>query len=191
MLGDPDTAKAYIDVCLKAVNEYMKKSVKSPRNIVLAAHSGGGHILGNMAGFNGIFTKQVEEIWCFDCTYWGNVVDWASKSHATRKLFVYSTGEGPDTDRPNPKFDSTQPEGPKNQKYLPSGTGYTASDIMQLRKSSATTIEVLIEAYNGNLVNEQMTPHFKETYGIPDGKRHYESIEKYLGKLVDMSDNLQ
>jgi hypothetical protein len=201
LLGDKDQAEAYIDVVLKGVNAYMGKklkppkeiSLKRPRNIVIAAHSGGGHILGNMAAFDGVFAKQVEELWCFDCTYWGNIINWAKKGHATRKLFVYSTGEKYGT-RPNPKFDPTLPEGPKNVKFKRSGTGDTAQNILQLAKAQsapATTIEVLIEAYAGNLVKDQSTPNFTADYGIPDGKKHYESIEKFLGKLVEKSDNLK
>jgi hypothetical protein len=194
LLGDPTQAENYFKVVLNGVNAYMNKSLQKPRNIVLAAHSGGGYILSNMAAYNGIFNKQVEEIWCFDCTYWGNIIQWAKRGHAGRRLFVYSTGETYGS-RPNPRFDPTLPEGSNNAKYQRSGTGDTAQSIYDLTKASpapATTIEVLIEAYSGTLVKEQSTANFMSTYGRPDGKKHYECIEKYLTKLVDSAKkNLQ
>jgi hypothetical protein len=201
LLGTQDGAEAYLDVVLKGVNAYMGKhldpprdlSLTRPKNIVLAAHSGGGYILSNMAAYGGLFAKQVQEIWCFDCTYWGNIINWAKKGHATRKLFVYSTGEGYGS-RPNPDFDPTLPEGPKNPKYQRSGTGDTALSIYHLTKADpapSTTIDVLIEAYSGSLVTEQSTPNFKSSYGIPDGRKHYECIEKFLPKLVEKSENLK
>jgi hypothetical protein len=190
-LGDQGEAEAYIDVVLKGVNAHMGTKLTGPKKIVLAAHSGGGHILGNMAGFSGMFDQNVEEVWCFDCSYWDNVKDWAQTGHAKRRLFVYSTGE---TLVPNKYFDASKPEGPGNRKMAHSGTGDTAQDILSLtqqKPAPVTTIEVLIEQYYGSLVKGQSTPNFVATYGIPPGKKHYESIEQYLPELIDTSKNLQ
>jgi hypothetical protein len=212
-------AEAYFNAVRNGVNAYMGKSLgEKPKNIILAAHSGGGKILGNMTAFGGIFAQRVEEIWCFDCTYWDNISDWADKNHAARRLFVYSSGEGygskwmpnPKFDPqkpvskdnpkvvemmiPNPKFNSAKPESDDNPKFQKAGTGDTALDILgkaNKKAASSTTIEVLIEAYSGTLIREQSTPHFLETYGRPDGRKHYESIAKYLPQLVDSSKNLQ
>jgi hypothetical protein len=200
LLGDPDKAKAYLDVVRLGVNAYMKRTNGKPigltglDKLVLAAHSGGGRILGNMAGFGGDFDKKVEEIWCFDCTYWDNIINWAKKGHAGRRLFVYSSGEGL-RDMKNPNFDPQKPKGKDNPKTIPNpdkpfGTGFNARDILDLTRQKSppsTTIEVLIEAAVGNLVNGDSTPHFVATYGRPDGQKHYESIEKYLTQLVDSS----
>jgi hypothetical protein len=204
LLGDPAQAKLYLDVVLKAVNAYMKRTstndktinLTAPKNLVLAAHSGGGYMLGNMTAFGGIFDKQVEEVWCFDCTYWGSISNWVKKGHAGRRLFFYSSGEGYDYKK-NPKFDPKLPEGPDNPKTIRyrSGTADTVRDILDLTRGKsppATTIEGLIEAYLGNLVKEDSTPNFVGTYGRPDGKKHYESIEKYLTQLIDSAKkNLQ
>jgi hypothetical protein len=51
---------------------------------------------------------------------------------------------------------------------------------------------VLIEPFSGALVKESSTPNFLCTYGRPDGRKHYECIEKYLTQLVDSAKkNLQ
>jgi hypothetical protein len=193
LLWKQDQAEAFLQQVLNGVQKYMGKNVTGPKNVVLAAHSGGGHLLGHMAqSFGGMFEKKVTEIWCFDCTYWGGFKDWAKKGHSDRRLWIYSTGEGTAYRLQNPKLK----EGPDNPKNVPyrSGTGDTAKAILEFSKespASSTTIEVLIEMFSGSLLPTQSTANFVSNYGIPDGKKHYECIEKYLTQLVDSSNNLE
>src|SRR5438445_4530503 len=63
-------------------------------NIVLAAHSGGGKLQAEMAqNFSGPFDK-INEIWCFDSTYFGyeQFIAWLKKAHTNAKRWVYSLG---------------------------------------------------------------------------------------------------
>jgi hypothetical protein len=189
-LWQQDQAEAFLKQVLNGVQKYMGKKVTGPRNIVLGAHSGGGHIAGHIAqSFNGMFQKKLREVWCFDCTYWGGFKEWANNGDADARLWVYSTGE--DT-----CFRLQHPElkpGPDNLRNVPyrCGTGDTAKELLEFAKTSppsSTTIEVLIEKYSGSLLPTQSTPHFVATYGMPDGKRHYECIEKYFTQLIDSAD---
>jgi hypothetical protein len=63
-------------------------------DLVLAAHSGGGVAMRQLANHSGI-KSSVKEAWCFDCLYSGNTDSdfwskWATPDH---RLFVHSTGD--------------------------------------------------------------------------------------------------
>jgi hypothetical protein len=91
---DHADAAAYLQQCLNGVKEHMGANATQVGNIVLAAHSGGGHLQAIMADhFTGKFDKM-NEIWCFDSTYWGSksLIKWAQKGHSHARLWVYSTG---------------------------------------------------------------------------------------------------
>jgi hypothetical protein len=95
LLWQQADAEAYLQQVLNGVKKHLGVSVTVPGNIVLAAHSGGGHLQTHIAGnFTGLFDKM-NEVWCFDSTYWGyeSFEAWAQKGHSNNpRLFVYSTG---------------------------------------------------------------------------------------------------
>ncbi len=172
LLWQQGQAEAFLQQVLNGVKTHMGINVTGPGNLVLAAHSGGGHILSQMAQhFAGLFNK-VNEIWCFDCTYWGvdPFIAWAKRGHSNNpKLWVYSTG------------------GKGN-----GSTGDSADAILtfaQGKPAPTTNIEVLIDDYP-NAGKPSSTRFFVATYhGSANG--HYESIEKYLPQLVEISKNLK
>jgi hypothetical protein len=170
LLWQQDKAEAYLQQVLNGVNKYMGIGVTGLGNIVLAAHSGGGHIMGHMAQhFAGPFLKA-NEVWCFDCTYWGGdpFITWAKKGHSNPKLWVYSTG------------------GKGNGL-----TGDSANAILsfsQTKAAATTNIEVLIDNYP-SVGKPSATKFFIAAYHGSAGG-HYESLEKYLGRLVATSQNL-
>ena len=88
-------AEAYLQHALNGVQKHMGvKNKLTLGNIVLAAHSGGGHLQSQMAqNFSGSFNKM-NEVWCFDSTYWGSkpFLDWLKKGHSNARLWMYSTG---------------------------------------------------------------------------------------------------
>jgi hypothetical protein len=172
LLWQQGQAEAFLQQVLNGVKKYMGINATGPGNIVLAAHSGGGHILTNMAQhFAGLFNK-VNEIWCFDCTYWGGdpFIAWAKRGHSNNpRLWVYSTG------------------GKGN-----GSTGNSANRILafsQTKPPPATNIEVLIDDYP-TAGKASSSPYFVAAYhGSANG--HYESIKKYLPQLVEKSKNLK
>jgi hypothetical protein len=171
LLWQQAQAEAYLQQVLNGVTKHMGVSVTGIGNIVLAAHSGGGHILSHMAQyFSGQFQK-VNEVWCFDCTYWGGdpLIAWAKKGHSNPRLWVYSTG------------------GKGN-----GATGDSANAILAFSQSSAaatTNIEVLIDDYPS--VGKTSSTKFFVPHYHGSAKGHYESIEKYLPRLVDTSKNIE
>jgi hypothetical protein len=187
LLWKQDQLEAYLKQVFNGVNKYMGKNVTGLKNLVVAAHSGGGHLLAHVAGkYGGDVGKSLKELWCFDCTYWGGLSDWAKSHSSDCKLWVYSTGES----RCYKLADPSQKEGPDNPRNVPDrcGTGDTAKSLLDLSKklpASATTVEVLIEAYSGNLLPTDSTTNFVAKYGMPDGKRHYESIETCFANVLD------
>jgi hypothetical protein len=173
LLWNQGKAEAYLQQVLEGVTAHMKIKVSGPGNIVLAAHSGGGRLMGHMAQyFSGAFDKA-NEVWCFDCTYWGGepFTTWARKGHSNPRLWVYSKGGKGDGD-----------------------TGPSADEILTFsgQKAAATTnVEVLIDDYP-KPGRTSSTNGFVTAYGgSPDGSKHYESIEKYFPQLVETSKNLK
>src|SRR5262249_54699259 len=162
-------AEAYLKQVLNGVRKHLGINVSGPGNLVLAAHSGGGHLLGRMAQyFTGPFDRA-NEVWCFDSTYWGGTPfkEWAKKGHSNPRLFVYSTGG----------------KGPRQ-------TGNSAWDILQFSgtKDAAKTntdFEVLIDNYP-SAGKPSNTKFFVCNYGV-SANGHYESIEMYLQTLIDTS----
>src|SRR5262249_25465915 len=171
LLWEQAQAEAYLQQVLNGVTKHMGVNVSGIGSIVLAAHSGGGHILSHMAQyFTGQFQK-VNEVWCFDCTYWGGdpFIAWARKGHSNPRLWVYSTG------------------GKGN-----GATGDAGNAILAFSQSCAaatTNIEVLIDDYPSAGKTSSTTFFVPHYHGSAKG--HYESIEKYLTRLVDTSKNLK
>jgi hypothetical protein len=171
LLWQQADAEAYLQQALNGVKQHLGLSVTNPGTVVLAAHSGGGHLLSRMAQFftGGVFDR-VNEVWCFDCTYWGSepFLTWAKRGHSHPRLWVYSTGGSG-----------------------PQATGDYANAILDFSKTKtapATGIEVLIDNYPAS-GKTSSTNNFIATYhGSANG--HYESIEKYLAQLIDTSQNL-
>lgn len=169
LLWDQANAEAYLQQVVNGVKKHMGVNVTAPGKVVLAAHSGGGHIMGHMAQYFSGAYDNANEAWCFDCTYWGGepYTTWAKKGHSNARLWVYSTG------------------GKGNGL-----TGDSAYNILSYANSSppATTVEVLIDDYP-TVGKPSSTKFFIASYHGSAGG-HYESIEKYLTQLVDGSKNL-
>jgi hypothetical protein len=171
LLWQQGQAEAFLQQVLNGVREHMGLNVTGIGDIVLAAHSGGGHILGHMAQWFGGQFNKVNEVWCFDCTYWGAeaFITWAKKGHSHPRLWVYSTGG----------------TGPRS-------TGDEAYEILTFSQSKAappgTNIEVLVDNYP-KPGRPSSTDGFVATYHGSAGG-HYESIEKYLTNLIETSNNL-
>jgi hypothetical protein len=171
LLWQQAQAEAFLQQVLNGVKTHWGVNVTGLGSVILAAHSGGGHVMGHMAQFfTGLFDKA-NEVWCFDCTYWGGdpFITWAKRGHSHPRLWVYSTG------------------GQGNGL-----TGDSASNILTFSrngKPAATTVEVLIDNYP-DAKSSQSTNGFVATYhGSANG--HYESIDKYLPQLVEASQNLK
>jgi hypothetical protein len=171
LLWDQKEAEAFVQQVLNGVKKHMKVGATGVDNMVLAAHSGGGHIQSRIAEhFTGVFNK-ISEVWCFDSTYWGGspFTTWAKKGQSNPRLWVYSTG------------------GKGN-----GSTGDSANDILsfsQTKAAASTNVEVLIDDYP-TAGKASSTKFFVAAYkGSANG--HYESIEKYLTRLVETSKNLK
>jgi hypothetical protein len=171
LLWDQANAEAFLKQVLNGVTAYMKKTVTDTANIVLAAHSGGGHIASRMAEhFTGPF-DTMNEVWCFDCTYWGGdpLTTWARKGHSDPRLFVYSTG------------------GVGNFK-----TGDSAYAVLEFARTKAAlgkNVDVWIDNYPDAKTSPSTKGFSAAHHGSAGG--HYESIEKYFPQPVDKSKNLK
>ena len=51
LVWDKADAEAYLQQCVNAVKEYMGAKVTGVGNIIIAGHSGGGHLQGQMAQY--------------------------------------------------------------------------------------------------------------------------------------------
>jgi hypothetical protein len=81
---------------LAALNEHFfvprhKRRIESVRNIVLAAHSGGGSPMLQIARGGDRSAAKVSECWCYDSMYGWVASAWTAwaKAHPKKKLFVY------------------------------------------------------------------------------------------------------
>jgi hypothetical protein len=179
-------AEAYLKQVLKGANKYLGANASEVGNIVLAAHSGGGHLQGQMAQhFWGQMFNKVNEVWCFDSTYWGSspFIAWARKGHSNNpRLWVYSTGG---TTGVNAAAIKKLTEPPPPAKPKPAGTTPPAKPNTLL----TTKIEVLIDNYPKH-GKWSYTDGFWAAYGGSAGG-HYEGIGKYLPTLVGNSQNLK
>lgn len=201
VLWDQTDARAYLQQALNGANKHLGVKGTKLGNIVLAAHSGGGHIQAHMAGtFAGDPFHRMNEVWCFDSTYWGDarLQRWAERPHSGARLFVYATGGSTAVaarslrrfSRPTPP---PPPWGKPNVRDMIAKPG-AGVPVAVLRKRSETSfatvmrsmtdIEVLIEQDPENKTNPAWT-----AYGGSAGG-HYECIPKYLPLLVERSRNL-
>jgi hypothetical protein len=200
-------AEAYLQQALNGANKHLGARCTKVGNIVLAAHSGGGHIQARMAGdFGGTPFDRVNEVWCFDSTYWGAepLRQWAEKGHGDARLFVYSLGKsGPSETgdaarallrltKPTPPPPPPPPGKPNFSDVIAKGGAGVPVAVLRARSDatfrtvmrSLTDIEVLVEHDRENKTNPAWA-----AYGGGAGG-HYESIPKYLPRLVAQSKNL-
>jgi hypothetical protein len=208
-------AEAYLQQVLNGVQKHLCANACHVGNVVLAAHSGGGHVQGQVAGyFSGKFDRM-NEVWCFDSNYWGSApfISWAKKGHSHGKLWVYSTG-GTTNGTTGPSATDilklTQPPPPPKPKHavskhhavtthtLPAAkvqafihdVGAVASRLLSgMLHPPTTKIEVLIHGA-GKHGAPLTTDNFLATYG-GSAIGHYEGMPKYLPKLVETSQNLK
>ena len=106
-LSRPAGFDAFMRQVLSGLNEHYLiprhgRRIRDVKNIVLAAHSGGGSPMLNIAKGTDQYALKIKECWCFDSMY-GSVaqawVGWA-KSRPTQSLYVYY---GPARGQYNPK----------------------------------------------------------------------------------------
>jgi hypothetical protein len=210
---EPADAEAYLQLVVDAVHDFMGAPVTGVGNIVLAAHSGGGHLQGLMAQyFSGKFDKA-NEVWCFDSTFWAGqpFIAWVNKGHANARLWVYSSAnksEGTGYSaaaimdlKPNiMNYATVSPPKPQNGRYplakaaalINNGIGWLGAALGTAAHAAAiatTQIDVLIEK-NPNTGKPASTDTFSATYGGMAGG-HYEGMQQYLGTLVQTSQNLK
>lgn len=202
VLWEQTDARAYLQQALNGANKHLGVKGTKLGNIVLAAHSGGGHIQSWMAGtFGSDPFHRMNEVWCFDSAYWGTagLQRWTEKGHSNAKLFVYATGgDTASAARTLRRFSQPTPS-PPVPRWKPDFRSMIARPgtevpIAVLRNRSATSFgtvmrsltdfEVLIENDPGNNTN----PAWADYGGGAGG--HYECIEKYLPLLVRRSRNL-
>jgi hypothetical protein len=201
---DQGDAEAYLQQVLNGVKKHMGANASRVGNIVLAAHSGGGHLQGQMAQFFAGQFDKMNEVWCFDSTYWGSkpIIKWAQKGHSHPRLWVYSTG-GTTGVNAAAILKLTQPPPPEKPKHgrrkhsavamkieeLVHGAEAAASRLWTAMTHPPTTkIEVLIHGA-GKHGAPLSTDGFVATYG-GSAVGHYEGMPKYLPTLVDNSQNL-
>jgi hypothetical protein len=213
LIWDQTDAEAYLQQVLNGVQKHMGLSQSlALGNIVLAGHSGGGHLQSQMAQkFEGKFSK-LNEVWCFDSSYWGSdpFLKWIQKGRSNAKLFMYSTsGTTAATAsailQKMPNLLGLSPQTPQ-AKIKPGRT--TAERIeaafdrtkQELNKAAdavwrgieiamkTTKIDILIER-DPKTNQSASSPFALATYGGMAGG-HYECIERYLTKLVETSRNL-
>jgi hypothetical protein len=201
VLWNQADAQAYLQQALNGANKHLGVKGTKLGNIVMAAHSGGGHIQAHMAGtFASDPFHRMNEVWCFDSTYWGDdrLQKWVERGHSNAKLFVYATGGSTavaaralrQLGRPTPP---PTPRGNATVREMIAKPGYEVPSAVMKRQSetafatvmrSMTDIDVLIEHDRGNGTDPTWA-----TYGGGAGG-HYECIPKYLPKLIERSRNL-
>jgi hypothetical protein len=203
VLWEQTDARAYLQQALNGANKHLGVKGTKLGNIVLAAHSGGGHIQARMAGdFAGDPFHRMNEVWCFDSTYWGGtpLQKWAENGHhGNAKLFVYSFGGGTANAArallrlSQPTLPPPPPRGkPDFRGMIAKGGGEVPVPFLRRQSDasfksvmlSLTDIDVIIENDPGNKTNPAWT-----AYGGGAGG-HYECIPKYLPPLVERSRNL-
>lgn len=206
-------AEAYLQQVLNGVQRHMGvKKALSLGNVVLAAHSGGGHLQSQMAqDFAGRFGKM-NEVWCFDSSYWGSApfITWLNKGHSNPRLWMYSTGGTTGVSAARilglaPSILGLTPLTPAG-KPRPTRTMVAKVQAVLDRAKRAvdaandavvraveialrtTKIDVLIEK-DPNTLRPSSTDFSLATFGGLAGG-HYECIDKYLTTLVETSRNL-
>jgi hypothetical protein len=213
LIWDQNDAEAYLQQVLNGVQKHMGLSQKlSIGNIVLAGHSGGGHLQSQMAEkFEGKFAK-LNEVWCFDSSYWGSkpFLKWIQKGRQNAKLFMYATRGLTATSASEilqltPKILGLTPLTPPKKikpgrdpiEKLEVAIGRAKQELTKIGEvvwrgieiqMKTTKVDILIES--DPKTNKPVASPFSEaTYrGMAGG--HYECIERYLTKLVETSRNL-
>jgi hypothetical protein len=202
LLWEESETSAYLQQALNGANKHLGARGTKIGNIILAAHSGGGHLQSRMAGaFGGDPFHRMNEVWCFDSTYWGatQLQSWCEKGHGNAKLFVYATGGTTAAaaralqrlSQPTPT--PAPPRGKPDFRSMIDKPGATMPASVLKRQGdsgirsvmvSLTDIDVLIENDKDNKTNAAWA-----AYGGGAGG-HYEGMPKYLPQLVERSLNL-
>ena len=180
---------AFLDQVMAGIDAHFLTPAGTPgkptlRNIVLAAHSGGGAAMLTIATNATTGTNnKICEVWGFDCTYGGGGgwLKWTQNpAHALDRLWLYSTGssfrKGVDPTKPISK---TNPADPASGR---TGTGDDTHILAAAAKAKALkNIEVSI-SNTGERVN----------WNYPTGGvGHNESVGTFFTLLVNSSINLQ
>lgn len=213
LIWDQADAEAYLQQVLNGVQKHMGLNKQlSVGNIVLAGHSGGGHLQSQMAQkFEGKFAK-LNEVWCFDSSYWGSdpFLKWIQKGRSNAKLFMYSTGGTTGVSssailKKMPNLLGLSPTTPP-VKIKPGGTPFenleavidrTRQQLNHVGDAVWRGIEILMKTTKIDILIEKdpstsqpaASPFSLAMYsGMAGG--HYECIEKYLTTLVKTSQNL-
>jgi len=210
LVWDQADAEAYLQQAVNAVKKHMKAGVSGIGNIIIAGHSGGGHLSGQMAQyFTGKFDKA-NEVWCFDSTYWGSkpFITWVNKGHAHARLWVFSTRGTTayhartimELTKTPLKFAKVDPPKPKRgrspigkvQATISNVAGKIGAALGTMVHEAAilsTQVDVLIE-HDPNTGKPNTTENYYAIYGGLAGG-HYEGMQQYFAKLVDTSGNLK
>jgi hypothetical protein len=213
LIWDQTDAEAYLQQVLNGVNKHMNlNKTLTLGKVVLAGHSGGGHLQSQMAEHFGGKFANLNEVWCFDSSYWGSdpFLKWIQKGHSNAKLFMYSTGGLTGTFssailKKMPSLLGLSPTTPQT-KIKPGRTTLQKVEAVVGRAKQAITkvedalwrgIEIMMRTTKIDILIErdpstgkpESSPFALATYGGMAGG-HYECIPKYLTTLVNNSANL-
>jgi hypothetical protein len=189
LLWTQTSAEAYLQQALDGASKHLAAGAAlTPGNIVLAAHSGGGHIQTHIAGtFSGGLFDRMDEVWCFDSSYWGSALleTWAKKGHSDGRLFVYSSGgSGPSAtgDYAEQILKDSQPKPPPKPKRGEPPPPPPRPPF------GSTQVDVCVDGHGAKGL-PLTTPFFDTTYK-GSARGHYQAIKQYLTRLVETSQNL-
>ena len=176
LVKDKASFSDFLQKVLEGVQTHMKATtVAAIGNVFLGAHSGGGKAMNTVAGF---IEPQIQEIWCFDCTYEAvdNFIDWAKKNPVD-KLWVYSLGmEAAHLTKEG------EPESPDNKMIKRSGTGDLSEAILlfaqNLKKKTGVLPPVEVHINYGVAISE-----FNWVYKITTTD-HNGTVKIFFAKLV-------
>ncbi len=212
--GSGDLAKsgANVDFFLDMVRKGIAKHLPATGtpdlgNVVLAAHSGGGDTMFNVAKNATTATRsKLRELWCFDCTYshgsdWLTMLpDYTGKGKnplpALVKLWVVSTGMGLKDAYMAPK-DKSKPESatnPLEEKHENTGTGDNAHEILKYAQAAAKSGKAqttTVAVYHAGLLHWDKSKNAGAAevnftgYKHPSG--HNQSVGENLPALVTSS----
>ena len=186
---------AYLDQVMAGIGAHFLTPAGTPgtptvKNIVLAAHSGGGAAMLTIATrATSTTNNNIREVWGFDCTYGGGGgwLKWIeSPAHVLDRLWLYSTGssfrKGVDPSKPISK------DNPADPKEGRTGTG---DDTHILAAAAATAVS----KKSGKLKNVEVSitnTGERVNWNYPTGAvGHNESVGAFFTLLINSSANLK